>query len=450
MSRHAADPRGTQPPGKPLTAPSAGIGRTGAEPPGIQSTRAQSPGAQSTGLEAPVLDAPGPEFPGPGEVGAARNRARTPEVAGDGGSASATGRRRLRRALPALLLAALVIAVAVLGLLTRAETDTTALSPGNAAPAGARAVAEVEEALVDRGEAGLFLADPNGWLNGDQLEALRDPFSRIVLAAPTEPQLRVLAPGIEPAGPVDNPADTLPADCAVSDAESAGEITAGGSAYTGPLECFSSATADGGTGASYAATAGQEVIVLGNPEILSNGTITQAGNAELALATLASEETLIWYQPTPADLAAATGTPSNPLELLPAWQNTLMLWLLGCALLAMLARGRRMGPLAVEPLPVVVSAAETAEGRARLYQDAGAATHAAANLRAAALSRAAVRLRLPPSSPPAAVVQAVARRTGRRPEELSGLLDGPRPTTDKELAQWAQRLLDLEKEINTQ
>jgi hypothetical protein len=361
----------------------------------------------------------------------------------------------------------LIISVAVVGLLTRADTDTTPLSPGNAAPAGARALVqvledegvkviharsfpEVEEALTDREGVGLLLSDPNGWLNAGQLEALRMPFDRIVLAAPSEPQLRALAPEIEPAGPVDNRADTLPAGCALSDAQSAGDITTGGLAYTGPTECFSSPTADGGMGASYVAASDQDVIVLGNPEILSNGTITRAGNAELALTTLASEETLIWYQPTPADLAGATGTPSNPLELLPPWHNTLMLWLLGCAVLAMLSRGRRMGPLAVEPLPVIVSAAETAEGRARLYQDVRAVPHAAANLRAAALSRAAVRLRLPPSTAPAAVVQAVARRTGRRPEELRGLLDGPGPVTDKELTQWAQKLLDLEKEINTQ
>jgi hypothetical protein len=446
VSRHAAGASGAQTPTDPVAAPSAGLEGTGPELAGTEAPRTRPTGARASGTGLST---------------------RTGEVSGDGGSAAATGRRRLRRALPAVLLALLITAVAVLGVLTRADTDTTPLSPGNAAPSGARALtqvlgdrgvdviharsfAEVEEALADRDETGLFLSDPNGWLNADQLKALRDPFSRIVLAAPSEAQLRVLAPEIEPAGAVDSTAETLPAGCTVSDAESAGDISTGGLAYTGPVECFSSATADGGTGASYAAGAGLEVIVLGNPEILSNGTISRAGNAELALATLASEESLIWYQPTPADLAGATGTPSNPLELLPSWQNTLMLWLLGCALLAMLWRGRRMGPLAVEPLPVVVSAAETAEGRARLYQDARAVQHAAANLRAAALSRAAVRLRLPPSSPPAAVAQAVARRTGRRPEELRGLLDGPRPTTDKELAQWAQRLLDLEKEIDTQ
>ena len=66
------------------------------------------------------------------------------------------------------------------------------------------------------------------------------------------------------------------------------------------------------------------------------------------------------------------------------------------AVLAMLWRGRRLGPLAAEPLPVVVRSAETAEGRARLYQDGRSLDRAAATLRAAALTRLSARLRLGP------------------------------------------------------
>ncbi len=384
-------------------------------------------------------------------------------IAGDGGSVAATGRRRLRRALPGVLLAFVIVAVVVLGLLTRNDADTTPLSPGNATPTGARAVAEVlgdrgvevvhartladaEAARARLGGATLFFSDPNGWLNEEQLSSLDRSFPSRVLAAPSERQLLVLAPEILPAGLAEVERGSVRAGCDEEEARTAGEITGGGQLYSAPVECFRSPAVDGGTGASYAAVGG--TVVLGNPGILTNGTIEEAGNASLALSTLGAGESLIWYQPTTADLAGATGTPANPLKLLPDWVNTLMLWLLGCALLAMLWRGRRLGPLAVEPLPVVVSAAETAEGRARLYQGSRAVRHAAANLRAAALSRAAVRLRLPPSSARAAVVEAVARKTGRRPEDIHFLLDGPPPSTEKDLARWAQQLLDLEKEIN--
>ncbi|TDK23579.1 DUF4350 domain-containing protein [Arthrobacter crusticola] len=400
--------------------------------------------------------------PAPADTSAARAAA-AQAITGDGGSVAATGRRRLRRALPGLLLAFVIAAVVVLGLLTRTDADTTPLSPGNGTPTGARAVAQVledegvevvhartladaEAARARLGGATLFFSDPNGWLNEEQLSSLNRSFPSRVLAAPSEPQLLVLAPEILPAGPAEDARGTVRAGCTREEARAAGEITGGGQLYSAPVECFNSPAADGGTGASYAAVGG--TVVLGNPGILTNGTIEEAGNASLALSTLGAAESLIWYQPTTADLAGATGPPANPLQLLPDWVNTLMLWLLGCALLAMLWRGRRLGPLAVEPLPVLVSAAETAEGRARLYQGSRAVRHAAANLRAATLSRAAARLRLPPSSARAAVVQAVAQKTGRRPEDVHSLLDGPPPSTEKDLARWAQQLLDLEKEIN--
>ena len=52
-------------------------------------------------------------------------------------------------------------------------------------------------------------------------------------------------------------------------------------------------------------------------------------------------------------------------------------------LLLALWRARRLGPVVTEPLPVVVRAAETVEGRARLYRRGGARDTAAEALRGA-------------------------------------------------------------------
>ncbi len=60
----------------------------------------------------------------------------------------------------------------------------------------------------------------------------------------------------------------------------------------------------------------------------------------------------------------------------------------------MLWRGRRLGPLATEPLPVVVKAIETTRSRGRLYRKSGDRAHAADALRSATRARAATRLRL--------------------------------------------------------
>ncbi|PRC53647.1 hypothetical protein C6A85_52785, partial [Mycobacterium sp. ITM-2017-0098] len=66
---------------------------------------------------------------------------------------------------------------------------------------------------------------------------------------------------------------------------------------------------------------------------------------------------------------------------------------LGVALLA-LWRGRRVGPLVAEQLPVVVRASETVEGRGRLYRSRRARDVAAESLRTAARQRMLPRLGL--------------------------------------------------------
>ena len=66
-----------------------------------------------------------------------------------------------------------------------------------------------------------------------------------------------------------------------------------------------------------------------------------------------------------------------------------MILLLLVFLAAAFWRGRRLGPLVVENLPVVVRASETMEGRARLYQKSSARLHALDALRIGAIQRLA-------------------------------------------------------------
>ncbi|MBE0008695.1 MULTISPECIES: DUF4350 domain-containing protein [unclassified Arthrobacter] len=387
------------------------------------------------------------------------------EVVGDGGSASGTARTRFRRFAPWLALGLLLVLVVVLGFFGRSGQDGTALSPVNPAPAGAMALAEVlsdrgvdvvqaesleaAEASVTEG-ATLLLHDPDSWLSADQLSQLSGIADRLVLVEPTTIMLSELAPTIRQAGliPAAEADVALPAACQVTDATAAGAITAGGFAYRGDLICFPPTSAQGGPpSGSYAATAAQDVVALGNGAILSNESIDREGNAALALRTLGATPVLVWYQPTPADLAP-TDALVDPLNLLPGWVNPVMLWLLATALLAVLWRGRRLGPLVAEPLPVVVRAAETAEGRARLYQDSSSLDRAAANLRAATLLRLALRLRLPATSSVTEVVDAAARHSDRSPADLDKLLRTDAPASDAHLVRWSQDLDSLEKEID--
>ena len=93
-----------------------------------------------------------------------------------------------------------------------------------------------------------------------------------------------------------------------------------------------------------------------------------------------------------------TPRPASIFDLIPenvtwiVWQ----LWLV--VLLVALWKGRRVGPLVAEELPVVVRASETVEGRGRLYRSRRARDRAAEALRTATLQRLVPRLGLGPNA----------------------------------------------------
>ena len=112
-------------------------------------------------------------------------------------------------------------------------------------------------------------------------------------------------------------------------------------------------------------------------------------------------------------------------------------------------RARRLGPLAVEPLPVVVRAVETTRSLGRLYRRSGDRGHAAESLRRAARARLAERLRLGSTIPPDALAREVAHRTGRSEQDVAALLgpSGVMPSTDRDLVTLATRLAELDREV---
>lgn len=192
-----------------------------------------------------------------------------------------------------------------------------------------------------------------------------------------------------------------------------------------------------------------DVLLFGAAHALTNDQIMRGDNAAIALRLLGQHPRLIWYVPRLEDLGA--GESVAPSALLPRWLSP-ALGLLTVAMIAVIAwRGRRLGPLAVEPLPVVVRAVETTHGLGRLYRRSGDRGHAAWSLRRAARSRLAERLRLG-SVPPDVLVRAVAARTGRGVEEVAALLDpaAPPPVSDRDLITVARELSELDREVRRQ
>jgi hypothetical protein len=96
---------------------------------------------------------------------------------------------------------------------------------------------------------------------------------------------------------------------------------------------------------------------------------------------------------------------------------------------------------------VVVRAAETTEGRARLYRRSGATEHAGETLRDASRARLRAALGLPVDAGPDAVAGTAATRVGRNIAEVGGLLYGPPPADDAALVWLADALDELELQV---
>ncbi|MFD3786372.1 DUF4350 domain-containing protein [Streptomyces cyaneofuscatus] len=389
-----------------------------------------------------------------------------------------------------LLIALLILVIAgVTFAAVRSGTNHGHLDPRSADPKGSRAAAELlkargisvtvattlDEATTAAGpDTTLLVTGPNLLTPAQQRrlhEATTASTGRTVLIAPGPAAASRLSPGVrtEPHRPV----SPLPPSCAFPAARSAGTADLGGVRYTAPdstaIACYPS---DGAPSLLVLQDSGDgDTVLLGSPDLLHNERLDHQGNASLALQLLGSRLHLVWYLPSLADPSAtsddgspdnntdtngggngeeASGEESGFLDLIPSgwlW-GTLQLTL--AAVLAAIWRGRRLGPLVVERLPVSIRASESAEGRAGLYRKANARGQAAESLRAAARTRiarlAGVTAREAHTSD--VLLPAVSARTTAG-DDLSTLLFGPAPADDAALVLLAEHLDALEREVRT-
>jgi hypothetical protein len=354
-----------------------------------------------------------------------------------------------------LVVAAAVVAVALSAWLGRHDrTYPGALDPRNPDGSGAQAVARVLdregiEVDVVRSADALDGASPDAATtivvtSTDRLG--RSTTSRL-LQHQGDADLVVVAPGpqlLRELGVGSFPATSVPH----------GPVAAGCPAYDGltvRVDVADAYRTDGcfrGRGGVFVAQPRAGLTLLGAPALLTNDQILESDNAAVALRLLGQHRRLVWYVPSLADLRGADSVSVG--SLLPDWTRP-GLWLLlvvGGATVAW--RGRRLGPLASEPLPVSVKAVETTRNLGRLYRRAGDRRHVADALRSAARTRLAEHLRLPRQVGAGRLVDDIAARTGRPPAEIDALI-GPTafpPGDDGELARLAQRLTELDREVS--
>jgi hypothetical protein len=336
------------------------------------------------------------------------------------------------------------------------------LDPRSPAPSGSRAVAEVlrdQRVQVDlatttaaaRRLAGpgttLLVTDPE-LLAQTQAAAVRGLGSDLVVVEAARPER--FATGVT-AGRVSTPGVRAPG-CRLPAARRAGGADTGGASYLvaagvrGDRLCYAQ---DGQPSLVRVAEGGRTVTFLGSGVALTNGRFGHEGNAALALGLLGGQDRLVWYLPSLSDVPAAAARESV-YDLVPdgVWWGLTQLAV--AILLLALWRARRLGPVVAEPLPVVVQAAETVEGRARLYRRSRARETAAESLRGARRVRLGRLLGVPPRGGPAALVDAVATRCGRSPADVGALLYGAAPADDAALVRLADDLDALDLEVRRQ
>ncbi|MEU7036665.1 DUF4350 domain-containing protein [Streptomyces sp. NPDC046237] len=382
------------------------------------------------------------------------------------------------RARGVLLVLGLIVIGGVILATVRSTDHHGHLDPRSADPNGSRAVAEIlkaqgvtvqvvttlgEVTAATGADSTLLVATPD-LLTGDQQftlqEAMNDSGGRTVLVGAGHASLDTLAPGVT--------ADTSTSvtgrepSCSLPAAVSAGRVDIGGERYsadtTGSTACY---PADGlPTLVVLPAAGGGDTVLLGSPDILLNERLDQQGNASLALQLLGSRPHLVWYLPSLSDPSATEGTPEGRtpesttdgfLSLVPSGWLWGTLQLAFAAVLTAVWRGRRLGPLVTEPLPVAVRASEATEGRARLYREGNARDRAATVLRTATRTRIAPLLGVSSQDAhaPDTLLPALSARLSGSATDTRDLLFGTAPADDDALIRLADQLDALEREVRT-
>ncbi|GII91045.1 DUF4350 domain-containing protein [Sinosporangium siamense] len=376
-------------------------------------------------------------------------------------SVSPTARGLWRSGRGVLLIVGLIVAGAVTSvLLSGGSTQGRHLDPADTSLSGSHALArllvnkgvtvhrvdDVRQAAQYAGADSQLLVTSASSLFADDVDTLAGlPGDRLIVGP--VPYVQRLAPGIVPEGTASHFTRSRDPECALRAATRAGSAHMGGSAFTGPSGATRCYPSDGKPTLISVTAGGRTVTAVGSGEFMTNRHLAEDGNAALAMNLAGAKPTLIWIvaPKTPRTLAGPDGRSIQ--DMIPSGVKWGVLQLIVVVLLVAFWRGRRLGPVVAERLPVVVRAAETVEGRGRLYRARRARARAAEALRAGTLNRLVPRLGLSPGTGSEAVVPAVSARTGRDTLEVGAVLYGAAPADDAGLSALAEHLDRLERQV---
>jgi hypothetical protein len=369
-------------------------------------------------------------------------------------SATVTTPRRWRAWRWPVLTLVVLAAIAAISAYLIAPRPGLRMDPESTEPDGAHAVVALlrdngVEVVVANGIADvenaarpdtLILVAESQFLTDTLLDRLARAPGDLLLVEPTSRTREALAPGLRMKSA--STFDSNP-NCSLREANRAGSVRFGPSdTYNAEGRVVTSCY--DGVLIRYR-DGGRTVTVVGSTDFMTNDGLLHAGNAALAMNLAGDRPRLIWY--APHRIEGETSTPTSIYDLIPdnvtwiAWQLAIVV------LVVALWKGRRIGPLVAEELPVVVRASETVEGRGRLYRSRRARDRAADALRTATLQRLLPRLGLGAGAPAPVVVATVARRSGADANYVAYHLFGPPPATDDDLLQLARALDEIERQV---
>lgn len=384
-----------------------------------------------------------------------------PSAAGDGTTPTVGSRLRENRGLAIIVVVVLLGAVVMA--LAASRRTSGAFDPDGFDRGGSHAAAQLlrdqgvdvirvtraEDAhralLAHAGDATLVIMPTAPVTTRMAQEVQGAPVSTVVLVTPDDPTLTAFAPWAEPRQ-FGGSSDEVDAGCTWPTAALVGTLPVDGFTYgasgAAVQSCWSGLVlAD--------SSSDRTTIVVGAAQAYTNDALATSGYAALSLDTLGRAHHLVWWLPSAADpLQAPIDTPLTVEDLVPSWVRWAVVQVALALIVVVWWRGRRLGRVVVEPLPVVVRATETVEGRARLYRRGRARGRAADALRSASAERLRARLALPPGTDLQALAAAAAARTTRSPDDVLALLaPGSEPSDDASLTRLAEQLDRLENEV---
>lgn len=366
--------------------------------------------------------------------------------------------RRLRSIIGWVVVAALVVGVAWVGLqiAATAPSERRSLDPEGRGDAGALALAEI---LRDQGvevdvyrshveardaldeSTTLVMTNPYT-LSDEGLAELMGPADRVVFLSVGAHLLDDLDLGAYSSAPLAE----VDAQCTAGEFAEVGTIEPDRlmTPHSGVEWCFGD---EEGAAVLIDDSDGRRTSIVDGSRLFSNAYLAENGNAALGLALLGQTDRVVWYVPSLGDSDLEATSPETLGTLTPPWVTPAIILLMLSGAAAALWRGRRFGPLVAETLPVTVRASETMHGRARLTAKAADAPHAALAIRDGAQRRLARRLGLTARATSDEVADAASDRLRIPRGTLQALLAGPLPTDDAALVELARRLADLEEAV---